>query len=128
MGHNRLPVTSIGSVTAGLLLAATEDAAAGRIYNVAQDEEMSQRVFFAALARAANVRSRMIPVPATLLDKAGLIAEIIGNILPGFQPPLSRNVVALLGLDAQFPTSRIREELGWLPAAPIPDVLRDALL
>ena len=126
-GENRLPVTSIESVTAALLLGATHSAAAGRVYNVAQDEEISQRTFFEAIARMKKVKPRLLPLPTSLLNRVGLIAEVLGSVAVSFDPPISRNVVALLGLDADFPTERIRSELGWEPAAPIADVLRDAL-
>ena len=126
-GENRLPITSIESVTAALLLGATHSAAAGRVYNVAQDEEISQRTFFEAIARMKEVKPRLLPLPTSLLNRVGLIAEVLGSLAVSFDPPISRNVVALLGLDADFPTERIRSELGWEPAAPIAEVLRDAL-
>ncbi|MEE2830096.1 MAG: NAD-dependent epimerase/dehydratase family protein [Myxococcota bacterium] len=126
-GRNRLPVTSIGSVTRALLLAATSEEGAGRVYNLAQDEEITQRSFFEALAAAAGVKPRFLPVPARMLGTAGLAAEILAALVPGFEAPVTRNAVALLGLDALFPTERIRKELGWEPVAPISEVLRDAL-
>jgi nucleoside-diphosphate-sugar epimerase len=126
-GQNRLPITSTDSVTQALLLAATNEAAPGRVYNVAQDEELSQRNFFEALAQACGAKPRFLPVPPALLQVAGLGSEIAGKLIPGFEPPITRNAVALLGLDAVFPTDRIRHELGWEPAAPIAAVLQDAL-
>jgi hypothetical protein len=74
-----------------------------------------------------KVKPRLLPLPTSLLNRVGLIAEVLGSVAVSFDPPISRNVVALLGLDADFPTERIRSELGWEPAAPIADVLRDAL-
>ena len=126
-GANHLPLTSIESVTSALLLAATHSAASGRVYNVAQDEKISQRAFFEAIARAKEVNPTLLPIPSSLLNRVALVAEVLGSLSARFKPPISRNLVALLGLDAVFPTTRIRSELGWKPTAPIDDILSDAL-
>lgn len=125
-GDNRLPVTSVGSVAGALLRAATVPGIGGRVFNVAQDEEITQRQFFEAVALAAGVKARLLPLPYEALYAGGFAGELLARIVPGKAPVLSRAAVILLGRDAQFPTTRIRADLGWEPAAPIRDVISDA--
>lgn len=125
-GTNRLPVTSVGSVARALLLAATTPGAAGRVYNVAQDEVISQRAFYELVAEIAGVTPRLLPVPYDLMYAGGIVGELLARVVPGEPPILARPAVILLGRDADIPTTRIREELGWEPVAPIRDVIASA--
>ena len=125
-GRNLLAVTSVGSVASALLLAATRPEAAGRIYNVAQDEDITQRDFLEAVADAAGVSARLVPVPYNALYAGGFVGELVARCVPGGAPPLSRNAVILLGGNARIPPTRIVEELGWAPAAPIRAVIKSA--
>ncbi len=126
-GDNRLPVTSVASVARALLLAATTPGIGGRVYNVAQDERITQRELLEIVGEAAGVTPRLLPVPYEALYAGGLLGELLARAVPGNPPVVNRSAVILLGRDADFPDTRIRSELGWTPAAPIRDVIRSAL-
>ncbi len=114
-GNNRLPVVSVFSVVDAILRAAVAPTASGRSYNIACDWSVTQRGFYDALAAARGLQPRYLPVPYGAFFAAGLAAEAIATKLP-LSPPWSRSAAALLGLDADFPTTRAEAELGWEPA------------
>jgi len=125
-GDNRVSVTSSASVASALLLAATVPGIGGQAFNVAQDETITQKELLEAVAEAAGVRARLVPVPYDALYAGALTAELLARAVPGKEPPLQRSAVLLLGQDAEFPSTKIRAGLGWEPAAPIRTVIREA--
>ena len=124
-GRNRLPLTSVHSVADAILKAAEAPAAGGRAYNIAGDWSVTQRGYYEALAATRGLRPRFVPVPYRAWFAAGLAADALASRLP-IVPPWSRSAAALLGLDAQFPTERAREELGWAPALSLSEAVAAA--
>lgn len=123
-GHNRLPLTYVGSVVDAVLRAAAAPTAG--TFNVAGDWPVTQRQYFAAIAEAAGTTARFAPIPYRAFFAAGLACDLLASKLP-IAPPWSRSAAALLGLDSDFPTDRARQELDWAPAVPFEEAIRRAV-
>ena len=124
-GRNRLPVTYLDSVADACLRASSVSVdGPSRVYQIACDWSVSQRRFLEELGRGAGAKPRFLPVPFLVFFLGGWFLEAIAQLVPGFDPPLSRNVAVLMGRDADFPTTRAREELGWAPALPMEEAAR----
>ncbi len=113
-GMNDLPVVYAGSVALAAWLAATKDAAVGRIYNVTDDGPMTLR---AMLEMASDGRHlRFLSVPPRLFEVGIGLAEGLFALLPGERRLLvnQRNVWFVSRSDP-FDGTAIAQELDWRP-------------
>lgn len=124
-GNNRLPYVYVGDVAEACILGVTEPQGAGRIYNVASDEPVTQRDLFDAVAAAAGLKPprRSVPVRAAYL--AAFVLEM-WCLIEGRKkrPSLTRYGINLIALNYDEDCSRLRRELGWRPTVS----LREAVL
>ena len=122
-GDNHIAALYVDDAARALVLAATHPAAAGRIYDVASEEPVTQRTFVEGHADALGLPRPGRQVSFKLAYASAYIAELAGR-LPGVQPKLNRAVVALMSADQRLDASRIRQELGWEPEVSFADGLR----
>lgn len=94
MLHWRWSRAYAGNVADAIVLAVTDDRAAGRVYNVAEPDAMTQEAWLQTVARTAGWRGAIVPVPRSLLP-----------------PHLASNNDYTQHLDAD--SARIRRELGF---------------
>lgn len=113
-GLNRIAVLYVDDAARAVLLSCVHPIAAGRIYDVASDDHVTQRQFLDALADAVDLprtrRKAHYKVAFAITSLADLAAK-----LPGCEPPFSRAMVALMSADQVLDSTRIRIELGWRP-------------
>ncbi|MDP9366221.1 MAG: NAD-dependent epimerase/dehydratase family protein [Chloroflexota bacterium] len=95
----------VENVAAAIALAATEERAAGRVYNVGEREAPTEADFLRAVGRAAGWRGEVVTVPDDRLPP---------HLAP--QANLAQDMVA--------DTERIRRELGYAEPVPRPEWLR----
>ena len=113
-GENRIATLEISDAAAAVLLAATRTTAAGRVYDVASDEAVTQRHFFEATADALG-----LPHPTRTIRPAAAwwiarVAELLARMV-GRSAPLTRAMVDLMSADQLVDAGAIRSELGWSP-------------
>ncbi|MBU9355028.1 NAD-dependent epimerase/dehydratase family protein [Burkholderia multivorans] len=94
-----------------LVACASDSRAAGQIFHVADDRDLTVTELARSLAACLDVPERLLPVPAAWLR--------IGGRLTGRLPEVDRLVGSL-----QLDTRRIRGVLGWRPPYGIEDGLR----
>ena len=106
----------VGNLADALVLAASNPAAVGGVFNVADGFGITWKRYMtdlAALARAP--RPRTIPRAA-----ARVLARLVEGAWRGLnlagRPPLTYEAFNLVGHPLRFPTERIRRELGYQPA------------
>lgn len=122
-GQNRIATCYVDDAAQAALLAATHPAAAGRIYDVASDEPVTQRQFVDALAdamqlpRSRNQTTRIVALGFALL--IGLAARLRDR-----PPAFNRAMVALMAVDQVLDSSRLRNELGWKPEVSFQEGMR----
>lgn len=113
-GHNRLPYVYVGDVAEACVLAATNPAATGAIYNIASDEIVTQRDLLETIAAAAGLSAPKRSMPILAMNSLAFAMQI-GSVVSGrrMRPAITRYGVALLALDYREDTSKARGELGW---------------
>jgi nucleoside-diphosphate-sugar epimerase len=116
-GRSTLAVVHAANVADGAVLAATNDAAGGRVYNLANDYDVSVKEFFELAARGLRKRVRFIPVPVPVARIAFASAKFAIRVATaGKLSVLSNASLAVLTEDNPFTSERARRELGWTPA------------
>ena len=121
-GTNEIDLTFVDNVSSAIILAMTESSAAGKTYNITNDEHV-----------------RIWPLIETILARFGLslngsitfnrafriatVLEACYKPFPRHEPPLTRLTVALLGRTQTFDISKARRELGYVPRISISEGL-----
>ncbi len=114
-GANDLPLVYAGNVALAAWLAATQDAAAWRTYNVTDDGELNQKTLV-RIAAGRGPDAPVLPLPVPLIVAAGRIGAVIGRIIPRVRPRvLTPRRVRLFTEGDPYDDALIREELGWKP-------------
>jgi nucleoside-diphosphate-sugar epimerase len=105
-----------------MIAAASADESRGRVYNLADGTHVNWRTYVDTLADSLSLPRPWLNMPS----RAGLAlawameAPFCYLKLPG-RPLLTRHAVYLLSRDQEFPTGRIRRELGFAPAVGFPE-------
>ena len=100
--RNRRSLVFVGNLVDAIVCALDHPAAPRETFMVSDGEDVSTPELVRRIARALGKPPRLVPVPATLLRLAGLLAG------------RSDDVARLLD-DLVVDSSRIRERLGWRP-------------
>ena len=124
-GDNSLPIVYAGNVAEACWLALTRPEARGRVYNVTEDGELTQRQL---LSEAAPEGAVLLPLPRRALEACVAGLERVAPGGPDAPAPLlSPRRVWFAGRPNPFQCTRIRDELGWRPALPALEGWRRAL-
>jgi len=122
-GRNVLPLTYIDNVIDAVCLVGSREAAAGHIYNIVDDELLTQREYLGALIRAARLNAATLRVPLTAVSLLALLLEARARLTK--RAPVFvryRLISATRGL--RYDTSRAKEHLGWKPNVPLVEGLK----
>ena len=111
-GANRIATVYVDDAARALLLAGTHPAAAGRTYDVASAERVTQAEFLAATATALGFPPPTRTVPRTIAWTAAALAEAWAALTGGV-PTYTRAMVTLMGADQVVDAGAITRELGW---------------
>jgi nucleoside-diphosphate-sugar epimerase len=111
-GANRLATVYVDDAADAAVAAASAPEAAGKIYDVASDEAVTQERFVRATAVALGCPPPRRRIPRGL---AWLLAGFFERraVRRGRTPKYSRALVALMAADQSVDASLIRTELGW---------------
>lgn len=111
-GENRIAAVYVDDAARALLLAGTAAAAAGKMYDVAGDERITQRQFLLAVTQALGVSWNPRRISRRLAFAISALLEA-GTRLGVIRTPVNRAAVTLMSSDQVVDSSRIRRELGW---------------
>ena len=128
-GTSTLAVVHSANVAEGAILAATNAQAGGRVYNLANDYDVSVREFFSLAAQGLGRRVTFVPVPIWMAKTALRGFRIVDRLMLGGKFAVaSEGSLSFMSRDNPFTSDRAKRELGWNPAvrpeAGIPDAFR----
>lgn len=119
-GGNSVPFIYLDDAVQGLILALDHPAAVGHVFNLANDETVTQFEIQAAIARALGLAGPRVRVPRRAIYLVGWAAETTYRAcgLDG-RPPVTRFGVDFMGTDARLSIEAARTELGFVPQVPL---------
>jgi nucleoside-diphosphate-sugar epimerase len=127
-GENLLNLIYAGDVAQGAILAANHSAALGRVYNLASEGEVTQKVLVDTLTDILGLPRIRKHVPFFLAYRVAFIQESFARLLGRQKPPrITRRAIYLIGRSTLFSSARARSELGWQPRVSIQEGARRAL-
>jgi len=128
-GAAKLAMVHAENVADGTVRAALSDRAGGRVYNLANDFDISARDFFSLAGEGLGKRVRFLSLSKSTADRTigvGIIA--LRTLSMGKMSVLSKDSLDFLTRGNPFSSDRARRELGWAPAMRheegIPDAFR----
>ncbi len=127
-GENLLNIVHACDVAAGAIRAANHPDAAGQVYHLCSEGEVTQRQFLDALADGLGLPRVSRRVPYLVAFWGGFLGEVIARVCRwGRAPFVSRYSVGLMGRPARFRIDKARLQLEWQPRVPVLDGLRETL-
>lgn len=127
-GNNHLPLIYVRDVAQGILLASEADQAIGKAYLLVNDEPVTQRDYFNAIARELGVPPPSWHIPYRLALALGATVEMVGHLTRMKQPPpLMRFGLQQMAGENRFVISRARRELGFSPQVNLADGVRQGI-
>jgi nucleoside-diphosphate-sugar epimerase len=123
-GETQLNLVHVADVAAGAILAGESPAAAGEVFNLCSDGEITQRELFNALADGLRLPRVRRQIPPPLAYAFGFASEVMGKILGRVdRPTVTRHSISLISRPASFCSEKARHQLGWRPEVDIYDGL-----
>ena len=111
-GRNTLAIVHAANVADGMVRAATIDAAGGRVYNLANDFDVTTREFFRLAGEGLGIPLHMANIPFVVVRAAlGLASMVAGS---RWRVAMDASL-GFLTRDNPFTSERARRELGWNP-------------
>jgi nucleoside-diphosphate-sugar epimerase len=115
-GRTTLAMVHASSVADGAVRAATRESAGGRVYNLANDFDVTVREFFTWGAEGLGRRVRLLSIPKPMAQTAfTALVYALKIATAGRLSVLSSGSLDFLTRDNPFTSERARKELGWSP-------------
>lgn len=128
-GRNALPFVYVSDAVEGMILAGFRDVALGRIYNLSNDEPLTQKEMWHAVAEEIGTRPPRLHVPYYALYALAFAAEVVvSSDHPRMQPLLTRLGVKMFGTDNRHVINDARRELGYQPRVSVRDGVHRAAM
>lgn len=127
-GNNHVPLIHVSDVVRGIVLASENAHAVGRSYLLVNDEPVTQRQYFAAIAAELGVSGPRVHVPYHVALALGATSEAVGHLF-GMQtpPPVMRFGVKQIGGENRFIGDRARNELGFSATVHLREGVRESI-
>jgi nucleoside-diphosphate-sugar epimerase len=128
-GRSTMAIVHAANVADGALRAATTDVAGGRVYNLANDFDVTVRLFFELAGEGLGHHPRFIPMPIWLARGVLKAARLTMRAVTGGKFNLvGSSALDFISLDNPFSSDRAKRELGWSPSLRpqlgVPDAFR----
>lgn len=122
-GANRIATLYVDDAAEAVFRAADHPGGAGRIYDVANDEAVTQRAFLEATGDALGYPGPRPRVPYPWAYGFGWLTEKLSRLL-NRPPDFNRAIIKLMSADQVVDSSRIREDTGWVPSVDFEEGMR----
>jgi nucleoside-diphosphate-sugar epimerase len=114
-GRNALPLVYVTDVVQGLLLGADCPQAEGQIYNITNDQQLTQSEFLCTIAQELGAPPPRRHIPYAAAYAIAYAAERTTGLMRLKHPLVTRHGVALFGTDNRHSIEKARTELGFVP-------------
>jgi len=114
-GDNALPFCYVTDVVQGFLLGAYHKNAPGNVYNITNDQPLTQREMYDAIADAVGGKRPTLHLPYLPIYYGSLVAERIVAPLTHTKPVVTELGALMFGSDNRHSIEKARRELGFEP-------------
>jgi nucleoside-diphosphate-sugar epimerase len=115
-GNNQLGLSHVENLSQGIILAALAPVAAGQIYHLTDNEEVTARDLFCALAAILGVSPPRFSLPFPVAYFLAALLEWTARLRNAAPPPaLTRYGVRLVACDSRYDISKAQNEIGYRP-------------
>jgi len=122
-GDNILPLTYIENVVDAICLAGSREVAAGHIYNIVDDDPITQYEYLIEFLRSTGLTAFTVRVPLTAVSLLVSLLEAQAS-LARHAPLLSRYRLTSATKDVRYNTSHANAHLGWKPNVSLQEGLK----
>jgi len=123
-GNHELPLAYIENVVDAICLAGIRDEATGQIYNIVDDERLTQLEYVKKLKKMAGIDAYTVRVPFGFLYMATSMVELIAALAGKKRLPITRYKLACNTKDLRYSTDRAKDHLQWKPVVSLEEGLR----
>jgi len=116
-GRNLLPFCYVSDIVQGIVLAGDVEAAVGQVYNIGNDQLLTQEQLWLAIAEAIGAKPPLIHVPyyplywaSAIIEKAAILAKTKK------QPIITRVGAKIFGTESRHSIEKARRELNFSPS------------
>ena len=114
-GDNALPFCYVSDVVQGFLLAAYHENAPGNVYNITNDQPMTQLEMYDAIADAVGGVHPKIHLPYLPIYYGSIVAERVVARMTRTKPVVTELGALMFGSDNRHSVEKARRELGFEP-------------
>lgn len=114
-GDNALPFCYVTDVVQGFLLAAYHENAPGNVYNITNDQPLTQQEMFDTIADAVGGKRPTLHLPYLPIYYGSIVAERIVAPLTRSKPVVTQLGAMMFGSDNRHSVEKARKELGFEP-------------
>jgi nucleoside-diphosphate-sugar epimerase len=122
-GDNPLALCYVEDCAEAIAMLAVAEHTDYRIFNIADDEGITQREVLWALADGFRLPRPTRHIPYSIAMLGGWLGEVLGRAT-GRPPELNRMMVALMGLPQRLDATALRRATGWQPKTRFADGIR----
>ncbi|HLZ80895.1 MAG TPA: NAD-dependent epimerase/dehydratase family protein, partial [Ktedonobacteraceae bacterium] len=114
-GNNALPFCYVTDVVQGFLLAAYHQNAPGNVYNISNDQPLTQQEMFNAIADAVGGTRPRLHLPYLPIYYGAIVAERVVARVTRTKPVVTQLGAMMFGSDNCHSVEKARRELGFEP-------------
>jgi nucleoside-diphosphate-sugar epimerase len=124
-GDNATPLVYVDNIVDGLLLALDGVGIDGEIFNITNDDRITQREYLGAIAREIGAEPPRLHVPYAALAAAAYAAEGLARARKSSERPvITRLGVAFTAGDVRTSISKAQAKLGYVSRVPLREGIR----
>ena len=123
-GNNALPFCYVTDVVQGFLLAAYHENAPGNVYNITNDQPLTQQEMFDAIADAVGGKRPTLHLPYLPIYYGSIIAEKVVARVTHTKPVVTELGAMMFGTDNRHSIEKARRELGFEPKVSLLEGIR----
>jgi len=124
-GNHLLPLAYVENVVDAMCLAGIRPEALGRVYNIVDDDEITQREYLKQLIHRAGLQAFIMHVPFGFVYFAASLLEAQTALARTKSPSLHSRYRLVCGTrDVRYDTSRAKNELQWKPNVALEEGLK----